>query len=128
VRQTDIIKSRERSTAIGVFDSGVGGLTVLAEIRDRLPYEHTVYFGDTARVPYGPRDPAEVRWFAFEIVRYLIEQDVKMVVIACNTAAAAALRTLQRPSTCRSSAWWNRVRGRPWRRRATGAWGCSRRS
>lgn len=81
---------------IGVFDSGVGGLTVLAEIRDRLPYEHTVYFGDTARVPYGPRDPAEVRWFAFEIVRYLVEQDVKMVVIACNTAAAAALRTLQR--------------------------------
>ena len=81
---------------IGVFDSGVGGLTVLAEIRNRLPYEHTIYFGDTARVPYGPREPAEVRWFAFEIVRYLVEQDVKMVVIACNTAAAAALRTLQR--------------------------------
>lgn len=81
---------------IGVFDSGVGGLTVLSEIRDRLPYEHTVYFGDTARVPYGPRETAEVRWFAFEIVRYLVEQDVKMVVVACNTATAAALRTLQR--------------------------------
>jgi len=81
---------------IGVFDSGVGGLTVLSEIRDRLPYEHTLYFGDTARVPYGPRDSAEVRWFAFEIVRYLVEQDVKMVVVACNTATAAALRTLQR--------------------------------
>src|SRR4028118_1623461 len=81
---------------MGVFDSGVGGLTVLAELRDRLPYEHTLYFGDTARVPSGPRGPAEVSWFAFEIVRYLVEQDVKMVVIACNTAAAAALRTLQR--------------------------------
>ena len=75
---------------IGVFDSGVGGLTVLAEIRDRLPYEHTVYFGDTARVPYGVRDLAEVRWFTFEIINYLIGMDVKLVVIACNTATAAA--------------------------------------
>jgi glutamate racemase len=68
----------------------------LAEIRDRLPYEHAVYFGDTARVPYGVRDLAEVRWFAFEIVEYLVSLDVKLVVIACNTATAAALRTLQR--------------------------------
>ncbi|MDP9487161.1 MAG: glutamate racemase [Actinomycetota bacterium] len=81
---------------IGVFDSGVGGLTVLAEIRDRLPYEHTVYFGDTARVPYGVRDLAEVRWFTFEIINYLIGMDVKLVVIACNTATAAALRASQR--------------------------------
>ena len=79
-----------------MFDSGVGGLTVLSEIRDRLPYEHTVYFGDTARVPYGVRDLAEVRWFAFEIVRYLVDLDVKLVVIACNTATAAALRATQR--------------------------------
>jgi glutamate racemase len=81
---------------IGVFDSGVGGLTVLAEIRDRLPYEHTVYFGDTARVPYGVRDLAEVRWFAFEIIEYLVSLDVKLVVIACNTATAAAIKTAQR--------------------------------
>ena len=81
---------------IGVFDSGVGGLTVLSEIRDRLPYEHAVYFGDTARVPYGVRDLAEVRWFAFEIVRYLVDLDVKLVVIACNTATAAALKAIQR--------------------------------
>jgi glutamate racemase len=80
---------------IGVFDSGVGGLTVLAEIRDRLPYEHTIYFGDTARVPYGVRDLAEVRGFAFEIVRYLVSLDVKLVVIACNTATAAALEAVQ---------------------------------
>jgi len=69
---------------------------VLAEIRDRLPYEHTVYFGDTARVPYGVRDLAEVRWFTFEIINYLIGMDVKLVVIACNTATAAALRATQR--------------------------------
>ena len=80
---------------IGVFDSGVGGLTVLAEIRDRLPYEHTVYFGDTARVPYGVRDLAEVRGFAFEILRYLTGLNVKLVVIACNTATAAALEAAQ---------------------------------
>ena len=80
---------------IGVFDSGVGGLTVLAEIRDRLPYEHTVYFGDTARVPYGVRDPAEVKEFAFEIIRYLTGLDVKLVVVACNTASAVALEMAQ---------------------------------
>ena len=62
---------------------------MLAEIQDRLPYEHTVYFGDTARVPYGVRDLAEVRWFTFEIINYLIGMDVKLVVIACNTATAA---------------------------------------
>jgi glutamate racemase len=80
---------------IGVFDSGVGGLTVLAEIRDRLPYEHTIYFGDTARVPYGVRDPAEVREFAFEIIRYLTDLDVKLVVVACNSASAVALEAAQ---------------------------------
>jgi glutamate racemase len=80
---------------IGVFDSGVGGLTVLAEIRDRLPYEHTVYFGDTARVPYGVRDPAEVKEFAFEIIRYLTDLDVKLIVVACNTASAVALELAQ---------------------------------
>lgn len=69
---------------------------MLSEVRSRLPYEHTIYFGDTARVPYGPRDLAEVRWFAFEIVRYLVSLDVKLIVIACNTATAAALRSLQR--------------------------------
>ena len=70
-------------------------MTVLAEIRDRLPYEHTVYFGDTARVPYGVRDPAEVREFAFEIIRYLTDLDVKLVVVACNSASAVALEAAQ---------------------------------
>ena len=68
---------------------------MLAEIRDRLPYEHTVYFGDTARVPYGVRDPAEVKEFAFEIIRYLTGLDVKLVVVACNTASAVALEMAQ---------------------------------
>lgn len=68
---------------------------MLAEIRDRLPYEHTMYFGDTARVPYGVRDLAEVREFAFEIIEYLTSLNVKLVVIACNTATAAALEVAQ---------------------------------
>jgi glutamate racemase len=80
---------------IGVFDSGVGGLTVLAEIRDRLPYEHTIYFGDTARVPYGVRDLREVRDFGFEIIEYLMSLNVKMVVAACNTWTAAGLEAAQ---------------------------------
>ena len=68
---------------------------MLAEIQDRLPYEHTVYFGDTARVPYGVRDLNEVREFAFEIIHYLTSLNVKLVVAACNTATAAALEAAQ---------------------------------
>jgi glutamate racemase len=76
---------------IGVFDSGVGGLTVLRAIRDSLPAESTIYIGDLLHFPYGPRYPDEVRQFAFDIIRYLESREVKMVVIACNTATAAAL-------------------------------------
>jgi len=76
---------------IGVFDSGVGGLTVLRAIRDRLPGEATIYVGDLLHFPYGPRYQEEVKGFAFDIIRYLESRDVKLVVIACNTATAAAL-------------------------------------
>ncbi len=76
---------------IGVFDSGVGGLTVLRAIRDRLPLEPTIYVGDLLHFPYGPRYQQEVRDFAFDIIRYLQTRDVKLIVIACNTATAAAL-------------------------------------
>ena len=76
---------------IGVFDSGVGGLTVLRAIRDCLPAERTVYVGDLLHFPYGPRYQEEVKGFAFDIIRYLESRDVKLVVIACNTATAAAL-------------------------------------
>ena len=77
---------------IGVFDSGVGGLTVARAIRDQLPGEAMIYVGDTARTPYGPRPVADVRRFALEILDGLVEQGVKMLVIACNTASAAVLR------------------------------------
>ncbi|MCW2288058.1 glutamate racemase [Leucobacter luti] len=77
---------------IGVFDSGVGGLTVARAIRDQLPGESMIYVGDTARTPYGPRPIAEVRRFALEILDDLVEQGVKMLVVACNTASAAVLR------------------------------------
>lgn len=77
---------------IGVFDSGVGGLTVARAIRDLLPNESIIYVGDTARTPYGPRPIAEVRRFALEILDGMVAQGVKMLVIACNTASAAMLR------------------------------------
>ena len=80
---------------IGIFDSGFGGLTVARAVMDLLPAEDVVYFGDTARYPYGTRPLNEVREFAFQIVEYLInEHDVKLLVVACNTAAAAALDDL----------------------------------
>lgn len=78
---------------IGVFDSGVGGLTVARALMDLLPDERVLYFGDTARGPYGPRDLSEVRGFTAEIVAWLARQDVKLAVAACNTATAAALET-----------------------------------
>jgi glutamate racemase len=81
---------------IGIFDSGFGGLTIARALIDLLPAEHLVYIGDTGRYPYGPRPLAEVRGFAREITRLLIEtHDVKMVVVACNTASAAGLAELQ---------------------------------
>jgi glutamate racemase len=74
---------------VGVFDSGLGGLAVLREVRRLLPYEDVVFLGDTARQPYGPQPVEEVRRFAVEITGYLAAQGVKMVIIACNTASAA---------------------------------------
>jgi glutamate racemase len=80
------------SRPIGIFDSGVGGLTVARAIIDQLPHESIIYFGDTARGPYGPRPLAEVRTFALEIMDRLVDSGVKAIVIACNTASAAMLR------------------------------------
>ena len=77
---------------IGIFDSGVGGLTVARAILDQLPNESTLYIGDTARGPYGPRPLAEVRDFSLETLDFLVAQGVKALVIACNTASAAMLR------------------------------------
>lgn len=77
---------------VGVFDSGVGGLTVLRAVRRRLPAEATLYLGDTARVPYGPKSAETVRRYADEATDFLVSRGVKMVVIACNTATARAER------------------------------------
>ena len=76
---------------IGMFDSGVGGLTVARSVIDLLPHEDLVYFGDSARCPYGPRPAEEVRAFTFEIIDSLMAEDVKLLVIACNSAASTAL-------------------------------------
>ncbi len=81
---------------IGVFDSGVGGLTVLREIIKVVPDENIIYFGDTARVPYGPRDLEEVRKYVFRITEFLCQKNVKLIVIACNTSTAAALKDLKK--------------------------------
>jgi glutamate racemase len=81
---------------VGVFDSGVGGLTVLQEIHRQLPRESTIYVGDTERCPYGPRPLREVKQFSFEIMRFLMSREVKLVVVACNTATAAALTDIRK--------------------------------
>jgi glutamate racemase len=77
---------------IGIFDSGVGGLTVARAVRDQLPNESIVYVGDTAHSPYGPKTIAEVRHYSIEVLDFLVDQGVKMLVIACNTSSAAVLR------------------------------------
>ena len=77
---------------IGIFDSGFGGLTVARAVIDQLPHESVLYLGDTARQPYGPRPIGEVRGFALECLDHLVEQGVKLIVIACNSASAAVLR------------------------------------
>ena len=80
---------------VGVFDSGIGGLTVVREIYRQLPGESVLYFGDTARVPYGPKSPDTVRRYSREIASFLLAEDVKAIVIACNTATAHALASLR---------------------------------
>lgn len=84
----------EADKPIGVFDSGVGGLTVVRAVLDRLPHERIVYLGDTARVPYGNRSPATIIKYAQRAADFLLGKQVKMILVACNTASAAALPTL----------------------------------
>jgi glutamate racemase len=80
---------------VGVFDSGIGGLTVAQEVIRQLPHESVIYFGDTARVPYGPKSPETVQRYSREIAAFLSDQGVKSIVIACNTATAHALSVLR---------------------------------
>jgi len=80
---------------IGIFDSGLGGLTVVKEVMKLLPDEAVIYFGDTARVPYGTKSPEVVRKFSLQIMDFLLKQKVKMIVVACNTASACSAAILK---------------------------------
>lgn len=80
---------------IGIFDSGIGGLTVMKEIAEQLPYEDIIYFGDTARVPYGTRSKETIIKYTFQCINFLVSKNIKLVVIACNTATASALEEVQ---------------------------------
>ena len=84
-----------RRRPVGVFDSGVGGLTVLHELLVRLPHEDYVYLADSARLPYGTRPPEQLRQFALEVAEALIARSIKLLVVACNSATAAALPALR---------------------------------
>ena len=84
----------EADKPIGVFDSGIGGLTVVRELVERLPHEEIFYFGDTARLPYGTKSPETVLRFSRQNLAFLKEKNVKMIVVACNTASSIALSTL----------------------------------
>jgi len=88
--------SSGNSRPIGIFDSGIGGLTVAKKIFELLPNESVIYFGDTARYPYGPRSRRIIRHFSFQNTDFLLEEGVKLVVVACNTASAVALDALLR--------------------------------
>jgi glutamate racemase len=83
---------------IGIFDSGVGGLTVVREVLRQLPHESVLYVGDTARVPYGPRGEATIARFALQLVDFLLRRDVKALVVACNTVSAAAIEPIRAQS------------------------------
>ena len=80
---------------IGIFDSGIGGLTVLKEVSSRLPFENIIYLGDTARVPYGIRSPETVIRYSFECTGFLLKQNIKLLVVACNTVSAISLREIR---------------------------------
>ena len=83
------------SHPIGIFDSGIGGLSVWREIARRLPHEDTIYFADQIHIPYGPRSPEQIRSFSEAITRFLLARSCKVIVVACNTASAAALKYLR---------------------------------
>jgi len=84
------------SSPIGVFDSGIGGLTVVRALTRRLPHENIIYFGDTARVPYGPKSSQTVREYAAQDADFLLSKNIKLVVVACNTVSAVALDVVQK--------------------------------
>jgi glutamate racemase len=90
------VSKAHRTKAIGIFDSGIGGLTVVAEIIKQLPKENVIYFGDTGRFPYGPRSRDIIKRFSRQNINFLLEKGVKFIVVACNTASAFALEYVKR--------------------------------
>jgi len=95
IKLTHMDYARSTEKPIGIFDSGVGGLSVLRAIRTQLPFEDIIYFGDQEKVPYGSRSLLEVRQLSEGVVRFLLDEGVKLIVVACNTASAAALHYLR---------------------------------
>src|ERR1700752_2509742 len=85
----------QANSSIGVFDSGVGGISVLRAIREQMRNESVIYFGDQAHIPYGPRPMKQIGSFSEAITNFLLEQNAKIIVVACNTASAAALKYLR---------------------------------
>ena len=83
-------KNRISSSPIGIFDSGIGGLTVADAIRKKLPQENLIYFGDTAHLPYGEKSADAIRYYALRISKFLLDKHCKLIVIACNSASSAA--------------------------------------
>ncbi|OGP87679.1 MAG: glutamate racemase [Deltaproteobacteria bacterium RBG_19FT_COMBO_43_11] len=81
--------------SIGIFDSGIGGLTVVRALMERLPFENIIYFGDTARVPYGIKSVETINRYASQITEFLMKKEVKLLIVACNTMAAVALQTIK---------------------------------
>ncbi|MCI8886146.1 MAG: glutamate racemase [Dorea sp.] len=95
IKEIQDVSNSNRTAPVGVFDSGVGGLTVAREIMRQLPRENMVYFGDTARVPYGSKSRNNIIRYSRQIIRFLQTKEVKAIVIACNTASALALDTVK---------------------------------
>src|SRR5574338_1141396 len=87
--------SIQSDSPIGIFDSGVGGISVLRAIREHMPNESVIYFGDQGHIPYGPRPMEQIRNFSEAITKFLLDQNAKIIVVACNTASAAALKYLR---------------------------------
>ncbi len=87
--------STSSNSPIGIFDSGVGGISVLRALREQMPEESVIYFGDQGHIPYGPRPMEQIRRFSEAITRFLLDQGAKIIVVACNTASAAALQDLR---------------------------------
>ncbi|HPC86006.1 MAG TPA: glutamate racemase [Smithellaceae bacterium] len=85
----------QSNQAIGVFDSGIGGLTVVRSLMERLPFENIIYFGDTARVPYGIKSVETIQRYALQIAEFLLQKDVKLLIVACNTMAAVAYQAIR---------------------------------